>query len=99
TSIQDRHSGEGRNLTEGNVPRRKYPWGAEPVRTSDIHENNQIDELDPGLRRGDERGDSAEMNLSQPLRIAARKTARELIPAPREDSPHQISQHPNQAKS
>ena len=39
TSHSSRHSGASRN----------------PVRTADIHENNRIDELDPGLRRGDER--------------------------------------------
>ena len=32
-----------------------------PVPFSDIHKNNQINELDPGVRRGDVRGNQAVM--------------------------------------
>ena len=44
-----RHSGESRN----------------PVPSSDIHKNNQINELDPGFRRGDVHGNQAVMIFSQ----------------------------------
>lgn len=62
-SLPSRHSGASRN----------------PVRTAGIHENNRIDELDPGLRRGDEYGNRAVMNFSQTLRRWVRLDAGEPI--------------------
>ena len=50
--LPSRHSGESRN----------------PVPSSDIHYYNQINKLDPGLRRGDKRGNQAVMIFSQTLR-------------------------------
>ncbi|MFZ4540028.1 hypothetical protein [Propionivibrio sp.] len=50
------------------------------MRTSDTYENNQIDELDPGFRRGDELEDLAEMIFSQSL-------------SPRQDGRQPIKKH------
>jgi hypothetical protein len=48
----------------GQTPNLRHPGvGRDPVRTTDINKINQINELDPGLRRGDERNRGQTPNL------------------------------------
>jgi len=61
--LPSRHSGASRN----------------PVPSSDIYKNNQINELDPGFRRGDERGNQAVMNFSQTLTSACDRTPKPMV--------------------
>ena len=89
TSDSIRHSGVSRN----------------PGRTADIDEDNRIDELDPGIRRGDERPNRAVMNFSQALRnfdepcylhqVVVRNRSGDL--SRYQDLPEAIERHPVEA--